>query len=100
MIEPEPALTLTDRPAELSSGFCRLPWALLREATPPGSKLLPSRPKSSFLRQSLRPKAKTPEIHLENQGFRCFELVEPGGFESQTSISRPNQGFSALCKKF
>jgi len=26
-------------------------------------------------------------------------LVEPGGFESQTSISRPNQGFSALFKK-
>lgn len=29
--------------------------------------------------------------------FVC--LVEPGGFESQTSISRPNQGFSALCRK-
>ncbi len=33
------------------------------------------------------------------RGLCLFQLVEPGGFESQTSISRPNQGFSALCKK-
>lgn len=30
--------------------------------------------------------------------FLCL-FGGPGGFESQTSISRPNQGFSALCKK-
>jgi len=77
--------------------FFRLP-AMGNSAAPPkyrcpgnGQEML-ARPAAIFRHH----KEKAPRV-LRFSGLVC--LVEPGGFESQTSISRPNQGFSALCKK-